>query len=102
MSLLSSLFVRDLRRGPVDPDLVGWRGGDGASAGEAFGVSGEGGVVDDAAPLQRLRREPVVHVMRRAEAERAMVVLVVVPVEEGAAVTASLLDMVEAVGEAGV
>ena len=71
MRLLSSQIGRDLRRGLVDPDFVGWRRGDGAASREALRVSEERGVEDGGTALQGLSREAVVHVVRRAEAEGA-------------------------------
>ena len=53
-------------------------------------------------PLLALRRgEPVVHVVRREQAEPDVVVLGVVPGEEVAAEAARVLERAEAVGEVG-
>ncbi len=49
---------------------------------EALGVREEGGVEDGSAARESRRGEAVVHLVRRAEAERAVMVFVVVPVEE--------------------
>ena len=92
MSLLSSQIGRDLRRGLVDPDLRRWPGWDGTPAQEALRVREERGVEDAGATLESLRREAVVHVVGCAEAERAVVVLIVVPAEEGATVSAGVFD----------
>src|SRR5580693_7120023 len=79
-----------------------WRGcRRGTATREAFRVREKRGAEDCAATVDRLRREAVVHVVRRAETERAVAVLAVVPVEEGAAVVTRVLDVREAVGEAG-
>src|ERR1019366_6501192 len=92
---------RDLRRGLVDPDLVRWRRRDRTPSQEAFRVREERSVEDGGTALESLSREAVVHVVGCAEAKRAVVVLVVVPVEEGATMGAGVLDVHESLGDAG-
>jgi hypothetical protein len=64
-------------------------------------VREERGVEDGGTALESLRGEAIVHVVRCAEAERAVVVIVAVPVEEGATVGAGVLDVHETLGETG-
>src|SRR5258706_8237689 len=101
MNLLSSVVCRDLRLGLVDPHL-GWkRRRHGTTVREAFWMRGECGVEDASTTRERLGGETAVHFVRRAERERAVAMLVVVPIEESAGGTACVLLAAEALGKTG-
>src|SRR5271154_4221274 len=101
MRLLSSVFRRDPRLGLVDPDLGRQRGQDGAAMGKALGMSEKRGVEDGASASERRSGEAVMDLVGGAEAERAVTMFVVVPIEEAPGVTAGVLLAAEAVRKAG-
>ena len=64
-------------------------------------MGGERGVERDGALLGQRRGGAIVDGGRRHQADSAVAVLMIVPVEEPAAVSASVLDRAEAIGEVG-
>ena len=85
-----NLFRRDLGLRLVDPDFRGKRCRDRAAMRESLGMRDEGGVEDGAASRACGGGETVMHLVRGAEAERAVTMHVVVPIEEATTVAAGV------------
>jgi hypothetical protein len=66
----------------VDPDLLGRGQGLGRLADESLGMSGVGGVENDAPPLNGFRCQTMMHHGRREKAQSGMAVLFVIPGEK--------------------
>ena len=87
--------------GLVDPCGGRQLGRDGRSADEPLGVALVGGVEHEAAGGVQRRRVPVVDGGGGHQSDPGVAVGVVVPVDERAAVSAGVLDVVEPGGELG-
>ena len=98
---MSLLDVGRRRRRWIDPNGGGrWRRG-GHARGEALGMRGVRGGEDEGSRGDALIGEAVVDVVRGQQADAAVTVLVVVPVEEWAAVGTAVLCGSEALGKVG-
>ena len=87
--------------GRVDPDGIGQRRGARRFADEAFGMLLEGFGEDALPVVQDLGGKPVLDQVRCQQGDAAVVVFVVVPVEEDVAMGAGVFQRAEAIRELG-